>query len=416
MNRIDSRTRFAAIVLFLALLASLFVAGTRYKVERGTNRVEIAMDYNELLGFARSYDYNVPVLLQTMRRAGLTSLALSEELGGSLTGSSSRYGYAISGTSLLASARLAPVSNPTLAGLVRSGNVKANEVFIIAYDKASFDRYKQQLPLHFERSSIHVLHAQMPYILSVGTQVDYFNSIGLGIPADQVTMARKLGFFIEPRFQNDERLKGGQFSQMFDDVGAGKWLSTAIFFGLRNQVLGFPDHVDDAAAAFRAHTYPNFGMIETYDASQTQKGYDQLAKLIPGRIVRVQSISKLELDKMNVPGIVARFELGVRERNVRVVYLRPFLHSYNKMSGEQTNVEIVREIAQDLKSHRFRLGRASPVPATFKGNAWPAFSLAALAVPSLFILLLGWYGFYRPSWAIAAYGATVLVLAGGIAA
>ncbi|HET7815483.1 MAG TPA: DUF5693 family protein, partial [Candidatus Baltobacteraceae bacterium] len=47
---------------------------------------------------------------------------------------------------------------------------------------------------------------------------------------------------------------------------------------------------------------------------------------------------------------------------------------------------------------------------------WPAFSLAALAVPSLFILLLGWYGFYRPSWAIAAYGATVLVLAGGIAA
>ena len=54
-----------------------------------------------------------------------------------------------------------------------------------------------------------------------------------------------------------------------------------------------------------------------------QKGNDTLAKLIPGRTVRVQAIAKTELDKLRLDEVVDRYVLGVRERNVRVVYLRP---------------------------------------------------------------------------------------------
>lgn len=415
MNQIDPRTRFAAVVLLVALLASLFVGVARWKVEHRENRVEIAMDYNDLVAFARSYNYKVPVLLLEMRRAGLTSLALSEELGSSLSGSSSPYGYAISGTALLDSARLAPVADPTLAQLVRSNQVRADEVFLLAYDRPSFERYMRQLPLHFERRGIRVLHAQAPFVIAVRTQPDYFNSIGLGIPADQVALAHRMGFLIEPRFQNDERMTGPQIGALFDNVGAGKWMSTVIFFGLRNQVLGFPDHVADTAAVLKVHPHTNFGMIEFYDTSQAQKGYEELAKLVPGQIVRVQAISKPELDKMNVPGIVARYELGVRERNVRVVYLRPFLHTYNAMTGGQTNVEMIRQIAQDLTANHFRLGRASPIPARYRGDTLIAYFLAALAVPSMFVLLLGFYGVYNRKWAMAAYAATLLVLVAGVA-
>ncbi len=294
MNRFDPRTRFAAFVLLIALLACVFVAAARVRIEQRMNRVEIAMDYNELSAFARSYNYNVNVLLLDMRRAGLTSLALTEELGGSLTGSTSRYGFAISGTALADAARLSPLANATLAGIVRSGRVRADDVYILAYDKASLDRYMEQLPLHFERSGVRVLSARAPFAISIRTQIDYFNSVGLGIPGDQVALARKLGFFIEPRFQNDERLQDGQIATMFDDVRAGKWMSSVIFFGLRNQVLGFPDHLEDTAAVFKEHPWANFGMIETGDPTQAQKGYADLAKIIPGQTVRVQAISKLD--------------------------------------------------------------------------------------------------------------------------
>ncbi len=97
---------------------------------------------------------------------------------------------------------------------------------------------------------------------------------------------------------------------------------------------------------------------------------------------------------------------------MRVVYLRPFAHSMDTLSTAKTNVEIVRQIAADLRSHGFRLGRATPIP-QYRGNNPAAVGLAALAVPSLFVLLLGWYGYYRRSWAIAAYALTVALYAGG---
>ncbi len=241
--------------------------------------------------------------------------------------------------------------------------------------------------------------------------------MGLGIPADQIRLARRLGFFVVPRFQNDERLQDGQIASMFSDLHAGKWVSTVIFFGLRNQVLGFPDHLQDTAGVFNARKNMNFGEIEVYDQSQVQKGNAALANLIPGRTVRVQAIGRVGLDKLTLPDIVARYELGVRERNVRVVYLRPFAHEYNKLSIEQTNVEMVRQIAADLRRSGFELGRASPIP-LYRGNGRVLIGIAALAVPSLFVLLLGWYGWYGrrgPLLAAIAYAATIGVYAAGIA-
>jgi hypothetical protein len=155
-----------------------------------------------------------------------------------------------------------------------------------------------------------------------------------------------------------------------------------------------------------------FGSIETYDASQVQKGNDELAKLVPGRTVRVQAIAKPEQDKLKFEEIVARYLLGARERNVRVIYLRPFAHEYNNLSIEKTNVELVRQIAAGLLTRGFRAGTAAPVP-KFRADSVLPVGVVALAVPSIFVLLLGMYGWYRRNWAIAAYGLTILLYLGG---
>ncbi|HEY9179182.1 MAG TPA: DUF5693 family protein [Candidatus Baltobacteraceae bacterium] len=413
MNRIDPRTRFAAFLLFVALISCAFVAVSRAVKERETNRVEIAMDYNDFVSFARSYNYNPLAFLVELRRAGLTSLALTEEVGSSLSGGASSNATAISGLQLLSAARLAPVADPTLSALVRAHRVHPGSMYLLVYDKPTFERYMQQLPLHFEPSSITVLHDAAPYVIAVRTQIDYFNSTALGIPAEQVSLANRLKMLVIPRFQNDERLQDGEIARMFADVHAAK-MSTVVFFGLRNQVLGFPNHVKDTAAVLLspAYKYTNYGEIETYDASQVQKGNVELARLIPGHIVRVQAISKLEEDKLSVPEIVARYELGVRERNVRVVYLRPYGHQYNKLSIEKTNIELVKQVADDLREHGFRLGRATPMPG-YRGNNAVAVGLATLAVPSILVLLLGWFGWYRPSWGVAAYLLTAGIYLGG---
>ena len=144
------------------------------------------------------------------------------------------------------------------------------------------------------------------------------------------------------------------------------------------------------------------------------KGNDALARLIPGRTVRVQAIAKTELDKLKLDDVVARYVLGVRERNVRVVYLRPWPHRDGNLSIEATNVEMVKGIADQLRASGFRLGRATPIP-EYHGNNRVLVGLAALAVPSIFVLLLDFFGWYGRRIAVVAYAATIALYLGGLA-
>jgi Family of unknown function (DUF5693) len=407
----SARTRYAAIVLAVALLACVAVAFFRGRVESRANRVELAMDYTDFDALARSYDYNPAAFLVALRRAGLTSLALTEELGANVGYDGKA--YATTGAALVNQSRVSPIRDPLLARLVATHRIVAEAVYLLVSDAATYRRYRDQLRLHFMPRSIRVLRSTRPWLLEVRTQIDYFNALGLGIPTDEIELARRLALLVVPRFQNDERYGATQINAAFDGVlRYDPKVSTVIFFGLSNQVLGYPDHLQDTADAFKRHLF-SFGSIETYDASQVQKGNDTLAGLIPGRTVRVQAIAKTELDKLKLDEVVARYVLGVRERNVRVVYLRPWGHQDGNLSIEATNVEMVKAIAGELRAEGFRLGRATPIP-QYHGNNRLLVGLAALAVPSIFVFLLDFFGWYRLSVGAAAYAATILLYAAGL--
>ncbi len=411
MTLYTSRTRYAALILIVALLASLAVAYFRVRTESVANRVELAMDFTDFDALARSYDYNPAAFLIALRRAGLTSLALTEELGANV-GTDGK-AFVTTGAALKNQARVSPISDPLLATLVRTHRIVDGAVYLLVFDPFTYDRYRAALGLHFMPRSVHVLRATRPWLIEVRTQIDYFNTLGLGIPTDQIELARRLALLVVPRFQNDERFEAPQINAVFRNVlRYDPKVSTVIFFGLANQVLGYPDHLQDTADAFKRHTY-NFGSIETYDPSQVQKGSETLARMIPGRVVRVQAIAKAELDKIKLDEAVARYVLGVRERNVRVVYLRPWAHQDGKLSIEATNIEMVKAIGDELRTRGFRLGRATPIP-QYHGNNRALVGLAALAVPSIFVLLLELFGWYRRRLAVAAYALTVLVYLAGV--
>jgi hypothetical protein len=404
-----SNTRFSALVLVVAVLASLAVGAFRWSIERHARHIEIAMDYNEVLATAKAFDYNPDAFLVDLRRAGLTSVALSEELGADAANSPTV--NVLTGTQLLDAAKLSPIVDPTFNALIGRHAVKSNEIFLTIGDRATFERYRAMLPLHFDAKSIRIVRATKPWIIALHSQIDYFNGISLGIPDDQLATARRLGLEIIPRFQNDDRLRAPQMQTLIDSLHGDRRISTFIFFGLSNEVVGYPDHIDDMAKLMKEHHY-NFGAIEVYDTSLIQKGNDTLAKDIPGQTVRVQAIAKAELDKLKPEQVVARYLLGARERNVRVIYLRPFPHQIGDLSVEASNAMLIRDIAGQLKDSDFTLGKASPIP-SYRGNNRILVGLAALGVPAIFVLLLASLGWYRRDLEIAAYVATVALYLGG---
>ena len=262
----------------------------------------------------------------------------------------------ITGAQLANQARVSPIKDPLLARLLRTKQLDLDAVYLLVSNASTFNRYRHQLPLLFMPKSVRVLRARSPWVIEVRTQSDYFGTLAFGIPTDQIELARSLRLLLIPRFQNDERFGEPQIEAVYKNVlRYDPKVSTVIFFGLRNEVLGYPDHLEDAAAAFKRHAF-NFGSIEAYDDSQVQKGNDTLARQIPGRTVRVQAIAKAELDKIKLDEVVARFVLGVRERNVRVVYLRPWDHQDGDLSIEKTNIKMVHEIATQLVASGYSAG------------------------------------------------------------
>jgi len=68
-------------LLALGLLACLFIAVRRERHEHRANRVEIVLDDADFQALAQSYGYDQRKLLRALKAAGLTSLAVQEELG-----------------------------------------------------------------------------------------------------------------------------------------------------------------------------------------------------------------------------------------------------------------------------------------------------------------------------------------------
>ena len=399
-------------LLALGLLACLFIAGRRERHEHRANRVEIVMDDQDFQALARSYAYDQRAFLIALRRAGLTSLAVQEELGGQVSTTANAAAYA--GATLLDQARLTGLRDPVLARLAASHQLQADEMYLLAYDAPTAARYAQQLPLKFSARAVRRLTpaGALPAVYAIRTQSDYFQTVGLGLPSDRVALARSLGLKLVPRLQNDERFGPPQIDALLSDSVRGNRVSTVIFFGLRNQVLGYPDQLPVTAAAMKRLKL-DFGTIETYDPKQDQAGNEGLARELPDNAVRVEAISKLEQDKLDPGPIVERYLLGVRERNVRVVYLRPFAHQWDGRSIEATNVELVRRIAAGIRSSGLRIGGATPFDRFV--SVWWEIAIASLAVPAILLLLLGEFGIGGPRWLIAAVVLDLALVLGGFA-
>ena len=100
----------------------------------------------------------------------------------------------------------------------------------------------------------------------------------------------------------------------------------------------------------------------------------------------------------------------MHERNIRVVYLRPFAHQWDMGKGplsiEATNVEIVRQIADGVRKYGLRLGGASPIYA-FTVAPW-LIVLASLAIPAMLLLLLDLLGVRDRRWMYAILAVDLL--------
>ena len=122
------------------------------------------------------------------------------------------------------------------------------------------------------------------------------------------------------------------------------------------------------------------GVIELPRATQ-QKGIQYLAQHWPQDVVRVQSVSPAHQAKLDPRAVAAMYALGARERNIRLLYVRPYQDGFDKLSAREATELLFASVSSDLK------GRLGSVPTTFSSGADTGRGLNGFNFRLLFIAL-----------------------------
>ena len=326
------------------------------------------MDFTDFDALARSYDYNPAAFLIALRRAGLTSLALTEELGANVGNDGKA--YATTGAALINQARLSPISDPLLAsaGSDAADSTRAPSICWSPIRRPTIAT-SPQLRCTSCPGALRVLarHAAVADRSAHADRLLQHHGTGhsdrpdrTGAPA---RAARRSAFSERRALRRAADRSALQRRAALRSEGLDRDLLRSAQSGAR--LSRSPRRYRRRFQAPRASTSAR--SKRTID-SQVQKGNDTLARLIPGRTVRVQAIAKgpSSTRSNSTRSSRATFSAFASATFASSTCARGRIKTAT-LSIEETNVEMVKQIADELRANGFRLGRATPIP-LYRGN------------------------------------------------
>ena len=117
-----------------------------------------------------------------------------------------------------------------------------------------------------------------------------------------------------------------------------------------------------------------------------QAGQVDLAALVNYRAARVYSIMRAELDKYSAADAVDRQTRAVKERDIRILYVRPILAKIDQADRAGANLQYVRDLAAGVRQEGFKLAPAEPFGTLYPNR--PLMALMAVGIVAGGMLLL----------------------------
>ncbi len=353
----------------------------------------MVLDFNSLQELARAKGEDWKQILAPFRAQGVQSLAFSELHLEDLEG----YGLctAYSGAQWGAETRLgngpAPLPQAQSTYLVHWGDSPL-PLDLLALCSETFGAGKVK---KFEFPGA--------LVIEIGLPLKQVQSFGLGFPAWIIESARQQGMSVWIRPENkppvsDEGVRAylAALESKFQPEGV-------IFGGASNEVVGYPEHLEETSRQIEAFGW-KLGFIELPKATQ-QKGIETLVRALPLRTVRVFAVPPAQLATVKPPRLSQMFSLAARERNLSLLYLRPYGYDPTPDKGfVEANERFFSAVYSDLKD---RLGPASTFEVKVEVKPWQAALLSLGGLAGVWLIgstLTGWL----PRW----WAVTLVAFAG----
>ena len=366
---------FVYVAVCLVAVLSLFSIWRRYRVESENRSVGIAAEYETVEALAGAQGLPVDGALRDLKAQGLSSVVLSEETIGGLISQGKAIIVSVPGTGG------APVGNA-----------------LRFTDTDSANRVRTGLSIRFGAlASSTELRGDAMMLPPVSP--DLIRSTAIGLNPSQAAVAKAAGLEIIARCSNPS---GANAGAVRNTLAWAHQLGASVFLPQGDQVLGRREALDTAVTTMR-----NFRPPMLYATPEFAKigGDTEMVEAAPDIVVRLHTAQTAELDKLTPIDAVERYSRAARERNMRILLVRPLtqaagdpLFSFN---------DFVKKITSQLLKHGQVIGQ----PHAFHDPGLPAafFPLLGVCIGSVV-----WWAVARfvqaTAWR-AAGGALLLVLA-----
>lgn len=350
------------ILMIPGLLCALVLGARRYHVENRNKTVELTLDYGELQNLSVASGRPIPDILQQFKDAGITGVAISEDLLGDL----------------VATGQATYTRQPSNSGpqtLIRINNKDLAFRVIVALSRRLAPGMVD--PDISEYRNAPVSPGNMPDTFVVKAAPMSLNNIGIGLSPDAVKLVQSNGLDVIARLQNHPAINKEAIEAAARDLkraGITRVMSNG------DEVFGYRGLIKDAAQTFRDSGLI-FGSIEF----SKQKGDEAMCRELKGDFVRVHSVPSAEMATMSPGSIVERFERAVKERGIRVCYIR-----LPETSGEDpvgNAVAFISSIRSHIGTSGYRTGEARLFDKLSRPKPFLAFM--GLAVAAGLVLLIG---------------------------
>jgi len=352
--------------LTLAVALGGYLGYLRYLNELQDRTVELCVDLNDIKQIATYEKKALGPVLDKLSENGIISVGLFEETLPDAAAKGELYYTSGAGIDRLGD------FNPLLSRLRAQGKIKSDRTYLYAPSDVVRKRIYDQLQWAIGKESIKFLGRQ---VMEIDESEKELRELGLGISEVQKDYLVQKGFRIIPRVWNDPRY---HFGNIGPKIAALKDFDTIIFDG--EKILGYPDAIDSTAQALKKN-HISYGYIEIVK----QDGDALLRRLMDRDVVRVHSVPKRELEKLNKDEVIKRFVRAARERKVRLFYLRPFLPPQIDAYPVAYNLDFFGRVKDGLTKAGFVMGKAEKVQ-TLRVSDWQLLMLGVgVAIGLLFL-------------------------------
>ncbi|MDF2635498.1 MAG: hypothetical protein K0R78_2372 [Pelosinus sp.] len=386
--------------IVIGLMAALTIVWQRHNVEEKSTTIEMVMEYEDIVELAQLEGAPVDHVMERMKDAGVTSLAVYETTLEKLNKSGKV--ATVSGAQLLQQYYMGSLSDAVWRNLVETGRIQGEDVYIIGRDPQIFAEVKEDLIERLSPERVTVLDNQRQ-ILSVKANYEKVVKWNLGLPTDEMRYVSSQGFYVVARPSNYTKVEKENVEGVFQRLAGIENVSALMFVG--DEALGYPDLLSLTLEKVKDRQV-TLALIEHPLQLQffKQEGLVPMAVANDFKAARVYVIPKDEQPKLKSAEAVQRWIVTDQERNIRINFLRKYDKAEPGKTLLETNLEYVANVRDGLLASGFTIGKAGVFQPYFPNPfLLVAITIGAVAAGVLFLTLV------RPFSARYQYALLVLI-------